>query len=400
MKRVAWFSVVVFGTLMAVGMLWLFRDVVALFVVSLMVAAMVRPPVDILTGWRMPRPLAMLLIYLIGIGVGVVVILLVSPFLIQDLPRIVQDMGMAYDEMRASLILGNPFLRAFAVRLPASQQLGVMAVPADPGQVVADTAIDATLGVVGLLSQSILVLFLSIYWASDQIRFERLWLSLLPAEERARARSIWRAVEAGIGAYLRSEVAQSLLAGIVLAAGFSLIGLSYPVTIAVFVALAWLVPIVGWLIAAVPVLVIGLMSGPLVALLATGLTLGVLLAMELVVQPRLFPTERFGSILVLLIIIAMASVFGLAGLLIAPLLAAAIQITVLELVRPPAVAPRVAAGRRLESIRQRVTEARELLTQAEAPSPQAVNMLDRLSQLVAEAEKLDIDEPAEATAAS
>jgi predicted PurR-regulated permease PerM len=41
----------------------------------------------------------------------------------------------------------------------------------------------------------------------------------LPAENHARARPVWRAIEAGVGAYGRGEVVQALLAGTVLALG-------------------------------------------------------------------------------------------------------------------------------------------------------------------------------------
>ena len=74
----------------------------------------------------------------------------------------------------------------------------------------------------------VLVVVLSIYWASDSRYFERFWLSLLPLPEPRLARQPMADAGNGIGAYVRSEIAQSLLAGALLGAGYHLLGLSYP----------------------------------------------------------------------------------------------------------------------------------------------------------------------------
>jgi predicted PurR-regulated permease PerM len=116
-------------------------------------------------------------------------------------------------------------------------------------------------GLVVVLSSGLILLFLSIYWAGNQIHFERLWLSLLPSDQRKRVRETWRTVEAELGAYLRGEVILSLLAGLVLSLGYWLIGSSFPVLLALTGALATLIPMIGVFIAIFPVLLIGLLAG-------------------------------------------------------------------------------------------------------------------------------------------
>ena len=111
-----------------------------------------------------------------------------------------------------------------------------------------------------LVSGVVVILFLSIYWSINQVHFERLWLSLLHSGQRKQAREIWRTVEPDLGTYIRSQLLDSLLAGLILGMGFWAIGSPYPALLALTGALACLVPIVGAPLAMIPVLLVGLLT--------------------------------------------------------------------------------------------------------------------------------------------
>ena len=105
------------------------------------------------------------------------------------------------------------------MRLPPPSQL-FEAVTGDQGQLVLPAILGFTQGMGGVVSGAIVILFLSLYWSINQILFERLWLSLLPSGQRKQARDIWRTIESDIGAYVRSQGVQSLLAGLLLGLGY------------------------------------------------------------------------------------------------------------------------------------------------------------------------------------
>ena len=115
----------------------------------------------------------------------------------------------------------------------------------DQGQLLLPTILGFTQGIGGFVSGAFIILFLSIYWSINQIHFEQLWLSLLPPGQRKQARGIWRTVEPELGAYIRGEVIQSLLVGLLLGLGFWLLGSPYPALLALTGALASLIPVVG-----------------------------------------------------------------------------------------------------------------------------------------------------------
>jgi hypothetical protein len=139
---------------------------------------------------------------------------------------------------------GSSFQNLLVTWLPVPAVL-FEAMTGEQGQFVLPAMLNVTEGIGTFVSGAFLILFLSIYWSINQIHFERLWLSLLPSEQRKHARGIWRMIEPDLGAYIRSELIQSLLAVLLLSIGYWLLGSPYPVLLALLGALAWLVPVVG-----------------------------------------------------------------------------------------------------------------------------------------------------------
>ena len=139
-------------------------------------------------------------------------------------------------------------------------------------------------------------------------------------------RELFYKIEEGVGAYIRSEVIQSVLAGVLLAVGYWLLGVKYPLLLAWLSAILWLLPLVAAVLTVVPAILIGVLSGPWVALLTVLYTLLIFVLMEFVVERRIDLRTRPGSILGLLIAIAMIDVWGIMGLLAAPPLTVALQI--------------------------------------------------------------------------
>ena len=165
-----------------------------------------------------------------------------------------------------------------------------------------------------------------------------LWLSMLQAERRIRARTVWQGSEDGVGAYIRSTGILMVASGLLLALGYRLLGLDAPITLAVIAALLGLIPLLGWALAIVPAMLVGLIGGPGVAALAALVTLVVFLVLKLVVAPRLSDYRRSNPILTVLVMVALTDVLGILGLLLAIPLAAVIEIVLSELLARSAVA--------------------------------------------------------------
>lgn len=221
---------------------------------------------------------------------------------------------------------------------------------------------------------------LSIYLAIGRMRFERLWLSLVPPEQRSHARRYWYRLNGAVGAYLRSEVLQTMFAGALLAGGYWLIGIKYPFLLAVIAALAWLVPLLGAVFALIPLLTIGWLSGLQAVLFGLVYTAAVLAFMEFFVERRLYRHERYWGVLVVLVMMAMGDALGLLGLLVAPPVAIALQSWINDLLEAPAAVEVDAAAlqARLADIHTQIQDG-----QTEV-SPRHASLVARLDRLMAD----------------
>ncbi len=384
MRRAALIALAVFLTLGAVFMIWQLRDIVLLFVVSVVVAAMVRKPVEYLTSRRVPQGLAMALVFLTGILVASCAVVLLAPVLAQQVPALINDTVAAFVDFRVRLAAAGRAGQFLLAYLPEPQQVGIV-LNADGTPMPVEAALGATMGFVEAFTQSIVVIVLALYWTADRVTFERLWLSLLPPNARMRTREVLRASGEAIGAYLRSEAAQMLLAGTLLYICFSLLGMKYAATLAVVAALCWLIPLIGGLIALIPVMVVGLLTSVPVALIAMLTTLAVFVLMEFVVERRLYRRQRHGSLFTVLVALAFLDAFGLIGLLISPLVANVVQIVWAQWIqRQPKeqAQDEVNPSLVLDGLRTRLVDARQQLETIEKPSLRTADLLQRLDALL------------------
>jgi putative permease len=382
MKRLAGYTALVLTTLVGVALVWEFRGVLLLFAFSLAIAAALRPLVDrqVERGW--PRGLSILLVYGLALGLVLAIVWSLGPTLLAELRLLVDSFVVLYDNLYLAWPQGTAFQQAVVGLLPPPSDL-YAAIAGPSGEAIFQQGLGITANVFQAASQLVIAVFLSLYWAIDQVRFERLWLTLLPAERRARAREIWRSIETGVGAYLRSELAQSLLAGLLLGLGYRLLNLDYPALLALVSALAWLVPWLGVALALIPVVLVSTSAGPLIALLAVLYTILVFVLLELLVEPRLYNRRQYNSLLIVLVMLALGEEFGLVGVLMAPPLAAALQILGTHLLTPASTATEKPMDEQFTVLRERLASVRTLLDQsADKPTPQVASMVDRLEALL------------------
>lgn len=379
MRQIAWIATVVLAVLSILVVLWVLRSIAWLFVLSLLVAAMARAPLDyLMQRYNFSRTAAISTVYGIGVGTLIAILIGLGLPLLRELQVVVQDLSGTYsvftERWQASTRWGPLFLQSFPSAEQVTEWLG------GTEQLLSDF-INLAWGAFDGLSQFLLAIVLSLYWTVDSLHFERLWLSLLTPANRARARLIWRTVESGVGAYLRSELAQSLLAGGLLALGFTLLGLRYPFLWSLIIALAWLVPLVGGLLPLAPLWLIASTNvSPAIATAAVIYTILILALMELVVEPRLYQRERYTQVLVLLVMLAMTDLYSWFGLLVAPLLATAIQIFLNESARTPEPLIVTPARPQLNVLEERLDEVRKLV--ANVDSPQVASFFTRLEEIL------------------
>jgi putative permease len=384
-KRLVGFGTAIMTTLLALVVLWQFRIVVVYVLISLTLAAALRPLANRLVGRGYAVRVVWILLYLVALCSFGFLLFLTGETAINEIQQLAQSVSVQ-DAWRLPIWLqGSAFQQALVAWLPPPSKL-FEAVTGDQGQLVLPALLGFTQGIGGVVSGVFIILFLSIYWSINQIHFERLWLSLLPSDQRKQTRGIWRTVEPDIGAYIRGEVIQSLLAGLLLGLGYWLLGSPYPALLALAGALACLIPVVGAALAVIPVLLVGLLTSVQLSLFTALYALVVLTALGVWVKPRLFNRRWDNPVLTVVLLIVLADAFGLVGIIVAPPLSVVCQILWNRLVSRRAVS---GAATQVSDLKDRQARLWDIIrSMDEPPLAMVTSSMERLTDLIEKAEPI------------
>src|SRR5450759_111769 len=375
----------VMTTLLALIILWQFRIVVVYALISLTLAAAVRPLVKRLLMHGFLLRLAWIVLYLAALSIFGLLIYMAVVSAVSEIQHLAQSVSVQDAWKLPVWLEGSVFQQLLVGQLPPPSKL-FEAVTGSQGQLVLPAIFGFTQVIADVVGGIFVVLFLSLYWIVDQIHFERLWLSLLPSVQRKQARDIWRTIQPNLGASIRSQIVFSLLAGIILFLGYWVLGSPYPTLLALAGALACLLPMVGAPLALISPLIVGLLTGVQLSLFTVLYTLIVLIVLGVWVKPRLFNRRWDNPILTLVILIALANAFGLIGIVVAPPFSAVCRILWSLLVSHRLASGAAAQVSDLKERQERIWAT--LRAMDEPPLPLVTSSMERLTNLIEKAEPI------------
>lgn len=342
-KQIAGYTALVLTTLMLGYLTYRLSEVVLLFVLSIIVAAALRAPMIRLQRRRVPRGLAILLLYLLIIAVISAIIIVMGQPLIDELRVAGERFPQLYDRLLTDWeSRGQQWQQAIASNLPHTSDL-VGSVGQQGPQQIAYQVGGVTYGIANSVISLVAILTLTFYWLIDEDRFVRLWLMLLQVQHRTVARHTWQDVERRVGTFVRSESLQFVLTLVVLWLGLDALGVRYPMTWALYGAIVQLIPWVGiplTLLPAIPMF----WTDPLpVAVGAVALVIVLGTFMDRAVEPWAGVQGIVHPIVSVVALMVMGEAAGILGMIVALPLAATVQSILSQLVQA-GTAPRTATS--------------------------------------------------------
>lgn len=393
-KRLIVIATAIMTTVLFLVILWQFRVVIFFVLISLVLSATFRPIAQSESRQSFLTRLLVILKYIVALVILGVAIYLVGGLVVNDLQELTEVLSVESTWQLPAWIEGSALNEALTRWLPTPDAL--YAAITSQRQILLSAVLGISQGIGGLVSGLVIVIFLSVYWSINQDHFERLWLSVLPVEQRRRARYIWRTIEQDLGAYWRSELVQSLLAVVLLGLGYWLLGSPFPALLAVTGAVAWLIPVVGAVLAVIMPFVLGLLTSAQISLSTVLYTLVVLLALQIWVEPRFFKPRSDNPFLTFVILLIMADAFGLPGIILAPPIAIIYHVLWRLLISDNVTTD---ATVKILDLKKRYKRLEESIAGLEEPPPPLVaSSMERLEELIVKAEPfLEPAAPAEQT---
>jgi predicted PurR-regulated permease PerM len=195
--------------------------------------------------------------------------------------------------------------------------------------------VSAGTAIFGALTDSLIVIVLTVYFVVDMPRIRTALYRLVPHTRRPRAILIGDEVFAKVGAYVLGNVLISVITGVATFIWLIAFDVPYPLLLAIFVAVLDLVPIVGSTIAGVVVAAVALTVSPLVC----GATIVFFIVFRFLEDYLLVPriigrAMKVPALITVVAVLVGGALLGIVGALVAIPIAAAVQLLTQEVLYP------------------------------------------------------------------
>ncbi len=275
---------------------------------------------------RMPRALAILLIYLAVIGMFVLIGLLVVPPLVDQATTLWSDLPQYFIRIQQFLIRYK--LMTHSITLEEAVQNA----PAGAGGNAVSTLLIAVWSVIGGVFGVITTLILTFYLLIEAETIFRFVTRFVPGSKRAHFASASRDAVMKVSAWLGAQFILAGVMGTFAAAGLGLMGVPYFYVVALVAAIGETIPIVGPIIGGVTAVAVAITVSPKLALYV-GIYFFVLHQLESnILVPKIM--ERRVGVSPVTVIIALligGALFGLVGAILAIPTVAILSVVVDEL---------------------------------------------------------------------
>jgi putative permease len=313
------------------------HSVLLLFAVVFLIAMVLNPFVVWLEKHRVPRVASVVLVILAIVAIAVTVAVLAIPPLVNQVQELVRHAPDIWRNIRGRLDLLVQHYPSIGGTLPQTDDIAAkIGQQAGP---VANMLVRSTLGVVGGLLSVLFALLLLIFVLSNPRPLVAGYLALAPDRYREQARNTLVRMIGQMHAWARGVGINGLATGFSMGTGLWLVGVQPALMFGVLSFLGEFIPNVGAFLVAIPILFVALSMGVTKFWLALVVILFVYqVELNLLVPVVLGKEMRLNPVVILFFTVAMGSLFGLLGAILAVPAAALVHIVIDEFyLRPRAL---------------------------------------------------------------
>ncbi len=326
---VARVTAVVVLTVGALLLLWQVRGPVIWVLIAALIATALNKPVGALSR-RMPRPLAITIVYVILVLIPIGILTITVPPLVGEAQKLIESLPELINDLQTAMQNNDrirPLLADFDPLQTLKEQASTLA--SSVGD-VASVIGSIGLGAVNSIVAGVTILILSVFFVSSGSRWVRGGIDLYGGERSPLYHRMADRTGGAIAAYFAGVLLIAFVAGVTAYIVMSLLGIPYATALGVFCALASLIPMFGATIAAVVVGLIAAVTTSWSVVLAWAVWQMVYQQLENnLVQPQIQKrTVKVPPVLTVVGVIFGSSLLGVLGAVIAiPTIAAAIALS-------------------------------------------------------------------------
>lgn len=324
-NTVSLFMTIVLGLLV----LEFFGKILLPALISIVIAYLLFPIVNLLVRWKIPYLVSVLIVYILFLGLVIFALVDIIPLLWKQLVNLVAEIPKAFNH---SQVWFNGLVQNYPTLLSQTQLQRIVAFSQDESAKLGQELLKYTFatipGVFEVILYLVLVPLLVFFFLKDASPIVN-WFEQYMPSHRNLVVQVWSEVNHKIGAYVKGRVIEMLIVGSVTTFTFLLFGLPYGVLLGSLVGVSVLIPYIGGIIVTIPIVIIALMQWGLGAeFIYAMIAFGVIFALDAnVLVPLLFSeVMELHPIVILISVIIFGGIWGFWGIFFAIPLATAINV--------------------------------------------------------------------------
>jgi putative permease len=228
-------------------------EILAPFIAALIFAFLLQGVVNRLILCRVPRKVAVVVVFLLFVGIFSAVLVVLLPLIGRQALNLANKVPIMFEQWQSMLlVLSEQFPEIFSasqikdILSQTSKELGGIT------QHLVSFSLNTFPDILALILYTILVPLLVFLMLKDKDKLLEFTSSLLPSE-RPMMWKVWHEMNAQMANYVRGKAIEILIVGFTSYASFLALGLNYAALLALLVGLSVVVPFVGALLVTIPV---------------------------------------------------------------------------------------------------------------------------------------------------
>ena len=235
----------------ALWFVWFVRDILAVVFVALLLAALIDPIADWFSTKKIPRSLAVLLVYLCLLVILVFVVVMIVPPFVEQISALLANFGY-YDQVAEYVE------RLAAINLSENVADNFGQITNSIQQIFATVS-----GFFAGIAAMVIVLVLAFYMVVEEQAARHFFKAISPNKYQPHLSKLFNKMQGKIGAWLRGQIILGLIVGVVAYIGLTILGVQYALVLAILAGLFEIVPYIGPVAAAIPAVILALLQSPI-----------------------------------------------------------------------------------------------------------------------------------------
>jgi putative permease len=305
------------------------QSIVLLFAVVFLLAAVLNPAVVWLENRRVPRGAAVAIVVLALVAMVVTIVVFAIPPVANQVEGLIRSAPVTWQNIRARMVSLAQSYPAVRDALPQSDEIAGQI--GNAAGAVGNVVLKSTLGFVGGILSVALALLVLVFVLIRPRPLVVGYLALVPDRYHDRAYRTLARMMRQMQAWARGVAINGCITGVSIGVGLWLIGVQPALMFGAFAFLGEFVPNIGAFLVSIPILFFALSLGATKFWLVLGLIILVYqVELNLLVPVVLGKEMRLHPVNILFFTLAMASLFGLVGAILAVPAAALVEIVIDE----------------------------------------------------------------------